>query len=40
MICFRAAVMLVISGMLWELYMAISGDHSAYLACPPETMPV
>lgn len=31
-LCFRAAVVLVVIGMLWGLQMAISGDHSAHPA--------
>ena len=31
-LCFRAAVVLVVVGMLWGLQMAISGDHSAHPA--------
>jgi len=32
MLSFRAAVVLVVVGMLWGLQMAISGDHSAFPA--------
>lgn len=31
-LCFRAAVLLVVVGMVWGLQMAISGDHSAHPA--------
>jgi hypothetical protein len=31
-LCFRAAVLLLIAGMIWGLQMAISGDHSAFPA--------
>jgi cbb3-type cytochrome oxidase subunit 1 len=31
-LCFRAAVLLLIAGMVWGLQMAISGDHSAFPA--------
>src|SRR5216683_8005449 len=31
-LCFRAAVVLVIVGMVWGLQMAISQDHSAFPA--------
>jgi hypothetical protein len=31
-LCFRAAVILVIAGMLWGMQMAISQDHSAFPA--------
>jgi peptidoglycan/LPS O-acetylase OafA/YrhL len=31
-LCFRAAVVLVVAGMVWGLQMAISGDHSAHPA--------
>ena len=31
-LCFRAAVLLVLAGMVWGLQMAISEDHSAFPA--------
>jgi cbb3-type cytochrome oxidase subunit 1 len=31
-LCFRAAVLLLLAGMVWGLQMAISGDHSAFPA--------
>jgi peptidoglycan/LPS O-acetylase OafA/YrhL len=31
-LCFKAAVLLVLAGMVWGLQMAISGDHSAFPA--------
>ena len=29
-LCFRAAVLFVIAGMIWGLYMAISGNHATF----------
>jgi hypothetical protein len=31
-LCFRAAMLLLLAGMIWGLQMAISGDHSAFPA--------
>jgi predicted cobalt transporter CbtA len=31
-LCFRAAMLLLLCGMIWGLQMAISGDHSAFPA--------
>jgi hypothetical protein len=31
-LCFRAAMLLVLAGMLWGLQMAITDDHSAFPA--------
>jgi hypothetical protein len=31
-LCFRAAMLLLLCGMVWGLQMAISGDHSAFPA--------
>ena len=31
-LCFRAAVLFVIAGMIWGLYMAISGNHATFPA--------
>jgi FtsH-binding integral membrane protein len=31
-LCFRAAMLLVLAGMIWGLQMAISDDHSAFPA--------
>ena len=31
-VCFRAAVLLVLAGMVWGIQMAISQDHSAFPA--------
>ena len=31
-LCFRAAVLLVVAGMIWGIVMAISQDHSTFPA--------
>ncbi len=31
-LCFRAAMLLVLAGMIWGLHMAITDDHSAFPA--------
>ena len=31
-LCFRAAMLLLLAGMVWGLQMAMSGDHSAFPA--------